>query len=254
MLTYQRLGISERDYNDLKLKFDNKINHINKTVIKSNYKQEDGYFIAYFAKLDRITFGVDKQYYIEFKSSKVTDKSSNSREITTGCDFGLEVIWKNSIKEEITNEASWKEDPFKEDNWQKDPKLRKAIVGQAKNKINLSTTEKRNLEEQLMKMQGLKVSYVVMFRCENDKGIIVQIGEDESLNETPIPLSEYIIDYFLACLHGVTDPNLVEKMLKSDLDFRVKITSNLPKPKPKPKPKPTSDLGPESRTKRKPRM
>lgn len=252
MLTYQRLGISERDYNDLKLKFDSKINYINKSVSKSNFKQEDGYFIAYFAKLDRIIFGVDKEYYIEFKSSKVTDKSSNSSEIITGCDFGLEVIWKNSIKEEITNEASWKEDPFKEDNWQKDPKLRKAIVGQAKNKTNLNTTEKRDLKEQCEKMQKLKVSYVVMLRCANDKGIIVQIGEDESLNETPIPLSEYIIDYFLACLHGETAPNLVEEMLKSDLGFRVEITSNLPKPKPKPKP--TSDLEPESRTKRKPKM
>ncbi|OTP90509.1 hypothetical protein B6D12_06020 [Gilliamella apicola] len=232
MLIYQRLGISERDYKDLKTKLKDKIDEINNTITRYSHEQEEHFFSAYLVMLGKIEFGDDNKYFIKFLSSQVNSRGKNSAESITGCDFGLKVSWGI------------------------DSKFEKAILGQAKNSSYLSESEQKTLRKQCEKMSKFTENYIVALRPghskkeekeaekEKEKELIIHIGKNGSYEEEIILLSDYIIDYLLSCVHGETNPEVIEYMLQSNLKELISLKTNLPKPTPEPKPT----------TRRKPRM
>ncbi|HFK7198844.1 TPA: hypothetical protein ACG0EF_000293 [Escherichia coli] len=78
--------------------------------------------------------------------------------------------------------------------------------------------------------------YIVILRDSNQQIPVVHIGDRENkyFHADSIIFGDYLIDHVMACLHGETNTDDINTMLKSGLDefnrFLIEIKTNLPKP------------------------
>ncbi|RJL48958.1 hypothetical protein D5078_02130 [Pectobacterium carotovorum] len=219
-MSYEKLNISIDDYNELKTKLHAELTKITNIFTRENYRQEDDFFAAFCAGLSLAEISFGNGYYLRFKTSKTAHKGKNSPEHRFGCDFGIKIEWISTS----------------------DKNLQKGIIGQAKNNT-LKSSDTKDLSVQCVKMARVTEHYIVILRDNSHQIPVVHIGDREKkyFHEDSIIFDDYLIDHVMACLHGETNTDDINTMLKSGLDefnrFLIEIETNLPKPKITLKPK-----------------
>ncbi|MEQ9849732.1 hypothetical protein [Pectobacterium brasiliense] len=212
-MSYERLNISIDEYNELKAKLHAEFRKITDIFTRKNYRQEDDFFSAFCAGLSLAEISFGNGYYLRFETSKTAHKGKNSPEYRFGCDFGIKIEWLSSSEE----------------------RLQKGIIGQAKNNT-LKGSDTKDLVKQCKKMARVTGNYIVVLRDDSHHIPVVHIGdrENEYFYEDSITFDDYLIDHVMACLHGETNTDDINTMLKSGLDefnrFLIEIKTNLPKP------------------------
>lgn len=176
------------------------INNVCNRVDPKRFGQEHAYIAALMGKLEGIAWeDEENEASVVFKTTVVNDRGPNAAEKKYGADFAITLERSN-----------------------RDTKVTKAVIGQAKRGSleSLSKRENERLIQQCSMMSRHTSEYLVMETpiYSNSVPMIVLPKRNLILSNAKITLTDYIIDFFVACKHGDQRSNFISAVEESKLN------------------------------------
>ncbi|WP_447077454.1 hypothetical protein [Shewanella algae] len=160
---------------------------------RESFRSETAYVNAFLGKLcTNIKLqSINKELVINFRTPIYDDRGANSAESKYGADFGI--VYKGGGVE-------------------------KAILSQAKNTPveNLSSTQKKALQEQCRKMDRHTESWMV-FEAPIVNGAIPTVKFNIYNRSYSMSFDRYVIEYIIGCEHGDRRAEFVNAVKSSNL-------------------------------------